>query len=332
MNKRNIIVIGASIGGFEVLKQIVSGLPKDLSASIFIVWHMSPEVTGILPDVLNNLGTVPASNAVDGEEIHFNHIYVAPPDHHMIIEEGRIKVTHGPKENHFRPAIDPLFRSAAYSYGSRVVGVILSGALDDGSSGLWKIKEYGGTAIVQDPNEAQNPSMPRSALKAVKVDHCLPVEELTQVLISTSNLEITSNFQNTMEDKQTNAEIKIAAGENALEHTSSYFAKLSPYACPDCHGVMSEIMEDNLIRYRCHTGHAFSANTLLTALNQKTEDNLYNVIRGMDETVFLLNHMGDHYSEANEPKLAATYFIQAKKTFEQSNLLRGMLQEQQQPS
>jgi two-component system chemotaxis response regulator CheB len=328
MSKRNIIVIGASIGGFEALKRMVSNLPADLPATIFIVWHMSAEVKGILPEVLTKIGTVQASTAVDNEPIKSNHIYVAPPDHHMIIEEDRIRITRGPKENRFRPAIDPLFRAAAYTYKTRVIGMILSGALDDGTAGLWKVKSYGGIAMVQDPKDAENPSMPRNALKAVKVDFCLPIDGLTSQLVKLCVQNAPNYKSEIMEDERDEAEIAIAAEKNALKHFSDSFGKCSPYSCPECHGVMSEIMEDHIIRYRCHTGHAYSANTLLKSLTEKTEDNLYNVIRGMDETVFLLNHTGDHYAEANEPSVAAAYFNQAKKTFEQSNILRAMFHSQ----
>ena len=167
MKLRNIIVIGASAGGFEVLKKLVADLPADFAASIFVVWHMSPDVRGVLPQVLNRAGTVPAAHAVDGESIEPNRIYVAPPDHHLLIEKGTVRVTRGPKENRFRPAVDPLFRSAAYAYNNRVIGVILSGALDDGTAGLWTIKRRGGVAVVQDPFDAEVPSMPDNALREV---------------------------------------------------------------------------------------------------------------------------------------------------------------------
>src|SRR5215204_1578454 len=158
MDPRNIIVVGASAGGLEALKALVKGLPADLPASIFIVWHMSPDVRGVMPQVLNRLNTMPAFQASDGEAIEEGRIYVAPPDRHLVLEEGLVRVTKGPKENRFRPAIDPLFRSAAYYYGPDVIGVILSGSLDDGTSGLWTIKDRGGIAIVQDPWGAEVPS------------------------------------------------------------------------------------------------------------------------------------------------------------------------------
>ena len=161
--KHRIIVIGASAGGFEALKKIIRGLPADFNAPIFIVWHMSPDIPGVLPYVLSNQNTIVAAHAFNGEEIKPNRIYVARPDHHMLIEDGKVLITHGPKENRFRPAVDPLFRSAAYAYGNRVIGIILSGALDDGTAGLWTVKHYGGIAIVQDPKDAEVSSMPENA-------------------------------------------------------------------------------------------------------------------------------------------------------------------------
>src|SRR5690606_21642109 len=213
MEKRNIIVIGASAGGFEALKTIVQSLPPNLDASIFIVWHMGPDVRGILPDVLNKLNTIRAANARDNEPIETNHIYVAPPDHHLLIEEGRLRVTRGPKENRFRPAVDPLFRSAAYTYGNRVIGIVLSGALDDGSAGLWRVKESGGITVVQDPSDAEVPSMPENAMRVVDVDHCVPADELAALITRLSSEEVTSN-PHVMKDKRTKTEIDIAAEKN----------------------------------------------------------------------------------------------------------------------
>src|SRR5687767_1547845 len=166
MSKRNIVVIGASSGGYEALKKLIAGIHDQLDAAIFIVWHMSPQVSGILPYALNGLSTMTAVNASDKEDIKPGNIYVAPPDHHLMLEKGRMRIMRGPKENRFRPAVDPLFRSAAFEYGPEVIGIILSGALDDGSARLWAVKNCGGIAIVQDPNDAEVASMPKNALKA----------------------------------------------------------------------------------------------------------------------------------------------------------------------
>ncbi|HTD92609.1 MAG TPA: chemotaxis protein CheB, partial [Chitinophagaceae bacterium] len=164
-----LIVIGASAGGFEALKTLVQNLPADFPAPIFVVWHMSPDVPGILPQVLNKQNSIYAASAYDMEPIQKNRIYVAPPDRHLLIDRGFVRVTNGPKENRFRPAVDPLFRSAAYVYGPRVIGIILSGALDDGTSGLWNVKRSGGTTIVQDPLDAEVASMPANAMREVRV-------------------------------------------------------------------------------------------------------------------------------------------------------------------
>src|SRR5688572_1397980 len=211
--QRHIIVIGASAGCFEALKNLVKDLPANLQASIFIVWHMSPDVTGVLPQVLTRVGHLPAKNAEDGERIEPSRIYVAPPDHHLVIENSHVRVTKGPKENRFRPAVDPLFRSAAYSYGSRVIGVILSGALDDGTSGLWTIKYRGGVAVVQDPADAEIPSMPRNALREVEVDYIVPISEMAELLVRLSQEQVEENSEAVImeeNDKQTEFEIRTA--------------------------------------------------------------------------------------------------------------------------
>src|SRR3954465_11061022 len=178
MVTKDIVVVGASAGGMQALERRVAGLPADLPAAVFVVWHLAPGVRSVLPAVLNRAGPLPAAFPQDGDPIRPARIYIAPNDHHMLLERGYIRVTKGPKENRFRPAVDPLFRSAAYIYGPRTIGIVLSGALDDGSAGLWAIKLRGGTAIVQDPEDAQHRSMPLNALDNVEADYKLPVAEM----------------------------------------------------------------------------------------------------------------------------------------------------------
>jgi two-component system chemotaxis response regulator CheB len=327
MDRRNIIVIGASAGGFDALKTLISGLPADLDASIFIVWHMSPDLRGILPQVLNRVGGIYAANALDKELIVPNRIYVAPPDHHLLIENGTARVTRGPKENRFRPAVDPLFRSAAYAYGARIIGVVLSGALDDGTSGLWTIKDHGGIAIVQEPRDAAVPSMPENALKEVAVDYKVPVADMAELLTRLSAEPVpTRNMEEQMEkDQRTELEIRIATGDNSLSRNAIQFGEPTPYACPECHGVLSALKEGRRIRFRCHTGHAYSANSLLIELTSSIEDSLWNAIRGIEESIILLNHMGDHFAETNQPKLAAGYFLKAREADQRMNTVRQVV-------
>ncbi len=323
MEKRNIIVIGASAGGFEAIKQLTAALPADLDAAIFIVWHMSPDVTGILPQVINRKKTLLATNAIDNEPIVANRIYVAPPDRHLLLEQGFLRITRGPKENRFRPAVDPLFRSAAYIYGARVIGIVLSGALDDGTSGLWTIKNRGGIAIVQEPAEAEVPSMPENAIAAVEVDYRLSIAEMVPLIIRLTSERVHEvNHIDMEEQKKTDMEVAIARQDHALEQRVLDVGKLTPYACPECHGVLSAITDGPIIRYRCHTGHAYSADSLLTTITEKIEDTLWSAIRGVEESILLLNNLGDHYAEKNQPKVAAMYFKKAKEAESRADLVR----------
>ena len=301
----------------------MAALPATLDAAIFIVWHMSPDVTGMLPQVLNRENTLFASNALDNEVVTFNRIYVAPPDKHLLLEKGLVRVVRGPKENRFRPAVDPLFRSAAQSYGRRVIGIILSGALDDGTAGLWTIKSRGGLAIVQEPAEATFPSMPESALAAVDVDYRVPLAEMATLLVKLTAETVTEASEITMEEqRKTTIETRIAAQKPALGQGVLTLGTPSPYACPDCHGVLLAIADGDLIRYRCHTGHAHSADSLLATITEQVEDTLWSAIRGVEESILLLNNLGDHYAEKNQPKLAAMYFKKAQEAESRAELVR----------
>lgn len=322
METRNIIVIGASAGGFEALKKLVAGLPPDFQASLFIVWHMAPDVRGVLPQVLSKLGALPAEHAVDKEPIVPNRIYVAQPNFHLLVERDRVRVTKGPKENRFRPAVDPLFRSAAYAYGARVIGIILSGALDDGTSGLWTIKHLGGTAIVQDPRDAEIPSMPENAMREVDVDYVVPVSEMADLLVRL--VEQTPEIAEVpmKENEQTEFEIRTAAEDSAFETGIMKFGSLTPFTCPDCHGVLFELKDGKRSRFRCHTGHAFSSDSLLTTVTENIEDSLWNAIRGIEESVMLLNHMGEHFANLNQTHLAALYFKKAHEALDRVEILR----------
>ena len=301
----------------------MAALPATLDAVIFIVWHMSPDVTGMLPQVLNRENTLFASNPIDNEVFTFNRIYVAPPDKHLLLEKGLVRVVRGPKENRFRPAVDPLFRSAAQSYGRRVIGIILSGALDDGTAGLWTIKSRGGLAIVQEPAEATFPSMPESALAAVDVDYRVPLAEMATLLVKLTAETVTEASEIAMEEqRKTTIETRIAAQKPALGQGVLTLGTPSPYACPDCHGVLLAIADGDLIRYRCHTGHAHSADSLLATITEQVEDTLWSAIRGVEESILLLNNLGDHYAEKNQPKLAAMYFKKAQEAESRAELVR----------
>ena len=324
MANKDIVVVGASAGGMEALAKLVAGLPAKLQASVFVVWHTAPGIKSVLPMVLSKAGRLPAGNPVDGDPIEPARIYVAPSNHHMLLERGYIRIAKGPKENRFRPAIDPLFRSAAYVYGPRVIGVVLTGALDDGTAGLWTIKLRGGTAIVQEPSEAQMKSMPLNALAHVEVDHKLPVAEIGPLLGRLVEQPApAARPVSGEESRKTQHEIRIAEKEDALEENVMAFGALSPFTCPECHGVLTQLREAKILRFRCHTGHAFSAASLLESSIEQVEARLWDAVRALDETVMLLTELGEEFTRTGDLKAAELCFDKAREAHERSQPVRA---------
>lgn len=315
MQKRDIVVIGASAGGIDAFKKLVRGLPKGFPASIFIVWHTAPNITSLLPKILDRETPLPVIEPFDGERIAPGTIYVSRPDHHLLIEDGIVRVTKGPKENRFRPAVDPLFRSAALAHGPRVIGIILSGGLDDGTSGLWTVKENGGLAIVQDPVDAEFPSMPISALRAVDADYTLPVAEMGELLnhLTTGKEIMEVPEVNVDEKSKMSVEVRIATGENPLALGFMELGDPSPIACPDCNGVLLKLKDGRQIRFRCHTGHAYSPDTLLAAITEQLEKALWNSVRIGDESLMLLSYTADELAGAGHNEIAGVYRQKAEE-------------------
>jgi two-component system, chemotaxis family, protein-glutamate methylesterase/glutaminase len=297
-------------GGVKALSTIVEQLPNNLNAAIFIVLHISPYQRSNLPEILTRAGKLNAMHARHREPIQHGKIYVAPPDRHLVLEADRVRVTKGPKENRFRPAIDPLFRSAAYAYGPSVIGVVLTGALDDGTAGLWAIKDRGGIAVVQDPDDAEQTSMPWTALNNVEVDYCLPVKEIANILITLTQGPVgPERERGSAVSDELGIETRIALGEDSGDLDVTQLGKLSEFTCPECHGTLTEIINGKLERYRCHTGHAFSMASLLAELTDSVEESLWNSIRVIEERIRLLKHLAQHVaelssSEKNAPALS----------------------------
>lgn len=293
------IVIGASAGGFEVVVDIASQLPEDLPAPVFVVMHVPASHPSYLPAILSKAGPLPAMHPADGTKVEAGHIYVAPPDHHLLIDDGHVAVKKGPKENGFRPSIDALFRSAAYSHGPNAIGVVLSGALHDGASGLWSIKRLGGVAIVQDPYEAKYPSMPRSALEYVEADYMALSKEISGLLARlvqeqpAGEMSPPKYVEEGLEGRIAK-EVQIAAGTNISPKGVLELGEPTSFACPDCHGALIRITEGKLSRFRCHTGHGFTEDALLEGVMQTTGENLWQVARGLQEGQMILEHMGQH--------------------------------------
>jgi two-component system chemotaxis response regulator CheB len=285
--RRSIIVIGTSAGGLEALDGLVAQLSADLDASIFIVQHMPAEMTAkVLLARLSRHGAFQCKLAVDGETFKRRWIYIAPPDYHLLLKKTTVLVTKGARENRSRPGIDPLFRSAAVAHGARVIGVILTGMLDDGTAGLLAIKKCGGLAVVQDPRDAAYPSMPQSALRNVKVDHCVPLSQMGGLLTRLAG-ESVAEMRPIPREVQIEAEI----AERVLSDVAQIngLGRQVPYNCPNCSGVLWEMQGAEVRRFRCHTGHAFSVATLLASQSEKVEETLWLALRMFEERKNLLN-------------------------------------------
>ncbi len=304
MNPNAVVVIGASAGGMDALSRLVTQLSEDFPAPLFIVNHMSANTTGeALLRILNKKGPLLCTQPDDGETFRPGHIYLAAPDHHLMIDEETIQITKGARENRSRPSIDPLFRSAAVAHGNRVIGLILTGYLDDGSAGLDAIHRCGGTCVVQDPDDAAYPDMPKNALKATHIDHCLPLAQLGELLTELVNREV-GDQPAIPEDIAIEARIaRRVLSDLSSVHTLGHQA---PYNCPDCGGVLWEIDHEksDSLRYRCHTGHAFTAGVLRVAQTAKIEETLWFALRMFEERKNLLGRMTDRMPDSQANSMA----------------------------
>jgi two-component system chemotaxis response regulator CheB len=274
MAKRNIIVIGASAGGVEALCDLTENLPDDIDAAIFVAMHVGSE--SVLPHILNRCGKISAVHAENNKPYKRGRIYVAPSNHHLAMKDRMMTLSRAPRENGHRPAVDVLFRTAARTHRDRVVGVVLSGGLDDGAAGLYAIKARGGVAIVQDPAEAIAPSMPRAALETVEVDYCLPASQIATVLTQLSNGHATSITDTAngedLPNKMKGAKSATGAPEEQI-----------PLACPECSGPLYELKEGKLAHFHCFLGHAFSSESLTEQHTEALERALWIAMRTLKE-------------------------------------------------
>ncbi len=317
---RNIIVVGTSAGGLEALDGLIGQLPSDLPASIFIVQHMSPENTGeALVHRLSRHKTFDCKLAKDGESFRPGRIYIAPPDSHLLVKKTKVMVTKGARENRYRPGIDPLFRSAAVTHGAHVIGVVLTGMLDDGTAGLVAVKKCGGIAVVQDPKDAAYPGMPQSALDNVKVNYCLPIAEMGRLLEKLTG-ERSGNAKTIPKDVKIEAQI----AERVLSDVAQVngLGSQVPYNCPNCGGVLWEMEAPDVQRYRCHTGHSFTLPALLASQSEKIEETLWTSLRMFEERKNLLNNMA---RKEPRPKLKGSAAQRVKETQVHIERIRAIL-------
>lgn len=328
MAEHNIVVIGCSVGGVEALQTIAAGLPEDFSAAVFVVLHLSPQSHSVLPDILNRAGPLPAKHPVQREQIRQGHIYVAPPDHHLIIiiEDGHILLSRGPKENRHRPSVDPLFRSAARAYGRQVIGIVLTGSLDDGTVGLQTVKKAGGVAIVQEPDDAVCADMPRSAIDHVKVDHVVPVTQIPALLAEHVPQPVASG-NGAGKNTQIRKEIKYAEADMAAIEDDARPGTPSQFACPDCGGVLWEMEDEGMLRFRCRVGHAYTAQSLDAQQSEAVEGALWAAIRALEESASLARQMAQRAGYNKSHRAARRFEENARDKMEQAALLRNIIVE-----
>jgi len=324
LRPRDLVVVGASAGGVEALREFAGGLPADFAASVLVVLHLPPAATSALPAILDRAGPLPVRQAGDGDTLAPGHIHTAPPDRHLLVEDGHLRLSRGPTENGYRPAIDALFRSASRSFGPAVTGVVLSGALDDGVTGLELIKLRGGLAVVQDPEDAIFPAMPRNALGRVKADVVLPAKEMGGVLARQvlEHVDFAGSVPMPVVDE---VESNVAgAGEAPGVPEVVDVSEPSGLSCPDCDGVLYSL-HDRGHRYRCRVGHAWTAQALFQQQSGEVEHALWAALRALEEQRDLAARMAGEAQERGFPLVADRYRRHRAETAHAVDVLRRFL-------
>jgi two-component system chemotaxis response regulator CheB len=318
-----IVVIGASAGGVEALRTIAAGLPGDLPAAVFVVLHLPSGGTSVLPAILQRAGDLPASSALDGEPVEPGRIYVAPPDHHLLVDDDVVRLARGPRENGHRPAIDTLFRSAARSYGSRTIGVVLSGVLDDGTAGLATIKAAGGQTIVQDPDDALYAARPRAAIAYADREHVVAAAAIPELVVRLAKEPPRPEADPPGGSSDVLEEPLVAVDRGSSDQPQP--GDPSGFTCPDCSGGLWEAGENGVPRFRCRTGHQFSLETLLEQQSQSVENALWSALRSLEERAAMLRRIAQRMSSRGHRSGAVRYARNADHAVQQALVLRQAL-------
>jgi two-component system chemotaxis response regulator CheB len=322
----DVVTIGASSGGVEALSRLVGGLPTDLPAAVLVVVHFPEGVPSALPRILNRAGSLEAVHPEDGDRVERGRVYVAPPGFHLLVEDGRVRLACGPKENGHRPAVDPLFRSAAVAYGPRVVGIVLTGADDDGAAGLAAIKRRGGVAVAQDPDDALFRRMPESALGYADVDYCAPVGEMAALLARLVREPAGEESLYPVPD-DVELEAKIAGLDLATIEGGRHPGEASGFTCPECSGPLYEIQDGPFTRFRCRVGHAYTAEGVLEGKAEALEEALYAALNTLEEGAEIAEKLAARARRNCQPRATERFEARARKSREQAAAIRRVLME-----
>ncbi|HEX4492679.1 MAG TPA: chemotaxis protein CheB [Acidimicrobiia bacterium] len=320
MARRDVVVIAASAGGIEALKAVFAGLPEDFDAIVCVVVHMPARGGSALPAILDRAGPLPARAAVDGEPLRSGRVYVCVGDRHLLLHRGRVLVRAGPRENGSRPAADPLFRSAARYFGERVIGVVLSGSLSDGTAGLSAIRRQGGVGVVQDPDDALYSEMPRHAIEA-GADHIVPAVEIGPLLSRLVKEPVTADGG----DPSAEMIEEVAMMEDGPPGVGNdHPGRPSQWPCPDCNGVLWRIDDPDVLRFRCRVGHAWAGESLLDQQNTAVENALWMALRALEDRAELSRALAER-ARPRRPISARLFDSEAVETGENVEVLRRLL-------
>ena len=322
----DIVVVGASAGGVEALRAVVSELPADLDATVFVVLHLPPSGTSVLPRILGRAGAMSAVHAADGVRFERGCIYIAPPDRHMRFSDGSLRLDRGPRENGHRPAVDPMFRSAADAFGGRVIGVILSGVLDDGAAGLVAIKHGGGATLVQAAADAMYPTMPGAAIEAVgEPDVVGTAGELAAAIVELTRQPPNGPAPAAVADPPLAEEtfVEVDRGSSEQPHEG----RPSGYTCPECHGALWEAHDGPVTRYRCRTGHEFSPESLVTQQHEHVERALWAALRALEEKAAMLRRLSIRLRDHDRRRSAVRLERKANAILEEAVTVRSVLRD-----
>jgi two-component system, chemotaxis family, protein-glutamate methylesterase/glutaminase len=300
-----VVVIGASSGGFTALVELVSQLNPENDAAYFVVLHLSSKsISGFLAHKLQDHTKLKCILAMDGMPIQRGYIYVAMPNHHLVMTKTEVRLGHGPSENRWRPSIDVLFRAAATYFANRTIGIVLTGLLNDGTTGMSSIKRSGGVTIVQDPNEAEYPDMPFSVINAMQVDYVVSLTEMGTLLE-----ELTKSIPETESEAPSDVVLDAKVSGEAITDiaTTLKIGKPTVYTCPDCGGVLFEHGQDAILKFKCHIGHSYTVRDLLKKQTEEVEDSLWYAIRSLEQRRNLLKTLADRYQQTGNQFMATDY-------------------------
>jgi two-component system, chemotaxis family, protein-glutamate methylesterase/glutaminase len=308
------MVVGASAGGVEALIRLIGSFPEDFPFAVLVVLHVAPSGTSVLPSILGRSSRLRVQAAGDGEVLAASHVYVAPPDHHLVVDGRRLRLMKTPRENGHRPAIDPTMRSAARSYDGSTVGVILSGSRDDGTIGLMAIKQAGGLVIAQEPTEALYPSMPLSAIEHVEVDAVLPLDRMAEWLLSRHAGVPPDEGGTPMADPADEDEGRQPPGTGTR------------FTCPDCGGVLFERIDGELARFQCSVGHIYGLDSLAQAQGAALEHALWAAVRSLEDRAALLQRMAERAVASGQARSGGSFTAQARDADERAQVIREAIE------